>query len=120
MCLRCIGGDDGCATVACEAMAFGIDDEGYASMVAEVDDCMDEIVGENTFSVVREDTGMQTIELLLDTIENIGLGLCWNIVSLFAVGTHHLLTMGENACLGSGGSIFTWVEMHGDAWCLRA
>src|SRR2546423_9394431 len=109
-----VGSDDSCATVARVAMAFGVDDDGYLGLLAEDDDGGNETIGEHTLGVVGEDTGVQVVEGFPDTGKDVGLGLNRDRVSLFAVGTHHLLTMGENASLGGSGAILARVEMHGD------
>src|SRR5436309_1470348 len=113
-----IGSDDGCAMVARVAMAFGVNNDGYVSLLTEGDDGGNEAIGKHTLGVVGEDTGVQVGKMFLHTGKDVGFGLRRDRVSLFAVSTHHLLAVSENTCLSGSGTILAWVEVHGDLRCL--
>src|SRR5579859_8016043 len=95
-------------------MPFGIDNDRYIAFFAEGDQSCEQVISQCAFSVVGENAGVQIVDLCLDAIINIALGLRWNKVALFPVGAQHLLTMGKNTSFGRGWSILTGVKMHRD------
>ena len=90
-------------------MPLWINNDGDMGLVAESDQHTQEVIGKNTFRVVRNYASMQAVQSLLEAGENIGLGLSRDVVPLFPVCSQQLLTMSQDTCLSGGWSILTGV-----------